>query len=756
MITLNLIALFFVAVILTSLCKNRRLKAVVAAIFGVFTCMQLVSLYVGGSFCDYKFFVHFNFRDFWWGATNAFKFEIWLLPVALFGISAGIFFLSKLWFLQNAKPFIFIKCGVLIFFLLVLVAAKNGIVDNLRKVYIMYAMPELDNFDDIYKSIIKVETSATSSVNVTKKEELQASSEGKNIVVISLESFNRAYFLDKNQQLVPKLRELKQQWNFYPMYEHWSSGWTAASLYTTLTGLPTIFPGHGNSFFQSTKKSKLVSLIDVLEKAGYETHFLSDNAEFAGTKDLLTTFGTRYIWYGTLNGKYPEGMKDVELFAEAKSILQDAARTKPVMIYLPTIATHNPGFPDARLFSTIAQKETDLETAAYQTDYLVGDFVNFLKQQGFLENTIVYIFPDHPYMGRAAILNTSEKAGLWFLTNAAAEDLSIDTTNFYQIDLPRNILSGAKVKHNAVFLSDFIKGNKSEFIDENSNMLSALNAAHIEREKVLGNKFEAAFFIGKYAIGLIDDEVLFVDKIDTLLKYERCIFLSDELRVEHSALFEKGYMDSVCLSYSWCIRVGVKKNMLDVAWEKKYGSKKTLPLTAHLKMNHAGIKKTLAAISTEASITRAEEFPNDSLLLDYLPKILQDVSKVIAITCFDEASMHFAQLNPILKQVGLKESLAGCYRYSYVSVFSKSKVYFEKVGSREAAIHKKIAVGGVSFCLSSGGFDSPACAIAINGENYAACARGLNFVIFNTQTNQVEDAFNVDFYGDGTLKINRF
>jgi len=85
MITLNLLALILTAVAVASFCRNWWLKATVSTLFGVFLCMQLASLYVGGAFCDYKFFAHFNLRDFWWGATSFYKVETIVLPLIRYG-----------------------------------------------------------------------------------------------------------------------------------------------------------------------------------------------------------------------------------------------------------------------------------------------------------------------------------------------------------------------------------------------------------------------------------------------------------------------------------------------------------------------------------------------------------------------------------------------------------------------------------------------------------------------------------------------
>jgi hypothetical protein len=104
-------------------------------------------------------------------------------------------------------------------------------------------------------------------------------------------------------------------------------------------------------------------------------YHLSEDADFAGTKDLLKTFGVQHILDGTLNGKYPERMQDLDLYAEAKNIIQTSSKTKPIMIFISTIATHFPkGRYEPRLSNVVKQGKSDLETAATQADYLVGDF----------------------------------------------------------------------------------------------------------------------------------------------------------------------------------------------------------------------------------------------------------------------------------------------------------------------------------------------------------------------------------------------
>ena len=753
MITLNLLSLFLIAVILASFCKNGWVKAAVSLLFSVFVCMQIASLYAGNSFCDYKFFVHFNLRDIWWGATGIYKVEVILLPIVFIGVFAGLFFMSKLRFISNKRTWIFIKSGVCGLSLLFLFLTKNGIVDGLKESYFLLSASTTGSFEDAVKNVEIAIQKQDKKFVFTKKEDLVASSEGKNIIIISLESLERAFLHDKNKHLTPNLRKLRQEWSYYEMSQNSGSSWTSGSLYTVFTGLPGYFIGHGNSYFQSSQKSKLTNLADVLGKAGYEMYHLSAYATFSGTKDLLQSLGVQHILDETLDGKYSDLMQDVDLFTEAKNIIQTSSPEKPVMIFISTLATHCPnGNPDSRLFSVVKQGKSDLETAALQTDYLVNDFIDFLKQNNYLENTIVYIFPDHLFMGESNLLKTKQERNLWFLTNAKPQDLHIDTTNFYQVDIPRNILSGAKVKHNATFLSDGIKQDKNEFIGENRNLLLTLNTLSLERENILGS-FEVR--LRKDSVTCtFGDSVLFTKPADSLTKYEQVIFLTNEMRIQSlSGTFDTTLWDNY---YDLYIKIGVQNKKLNVEWGRDDVLKKTFPPATKLKMSPATINETLDEIYPNyAEVKRAEEFPKDSVLIDYLQKTLQSPSKVVIISCLDDGSTYFSKLSPILEQVGLKETLTGCFRCSYAAVFSKSKVYFEKKGQRETIIRKKLNVGNVSLCLSSGGFENQTSDIIINGENYSYTSRGLNFVIFNTQTKCVEDAFNVDFYEDEHLRINR-
>ena len=123
-------------------------------------------------------------------------------------------------------------------------------------------------------------------------------------------------------------------------------------------------------------------------------------------------------------------------------------------------------------------------------DYIVGDFINFLDKEGVLENTVVYIYPDHLKMGSPSIFKGTGERGLYLITNASGEDLEIDSaTEIYQIDLPEITLKGAGIAHNAKFFTDYIKGDKIDFINNNLNKIVALNTSGLRILRETENGF---------------------------------------------------------------------------------------------------------------------------------------------------------------------------------------------------------------------------------------------------------------------------
>jgi len=106
-------------------------------------------------------------------------------------------------------------------------------------------------------------------------------------------------------------------------------------------------------------------------------------------------------------------------------------------------------------------------------DYLIGDFIDYLKTLKILENTIFIIVPDHRMMGSGEHIDKIKKINrdrdLFLVTNA-----SIKTENVKQTLLPRLIIDAAEINSNARFLSDYDENdiNKINIAQLNKTIIS--------------------------------------------------------------------------------------------------------------------------------------------------------------------------------------------------------------------------------------------------------------------------------------------
>ena len=135
----------------------------------------------------------------------------------------------------------------------------------------------------------------------------------------------------------------------------------------------------------------------------------------------------------------------------------------------------------------VPNRENNLEFSISAVDYLINNFIDYLKQENILDNTAIFIFPDHLLMGNTGPtvkkLRESERR-LYLITNISEDQLPKKTHSvLYQIDLPKMILNGASIKTNAKFLTDFIKSDDViTYLNTNKIKLTTLNTASVTKK----------------------------------------------------------------------------------------------------------------------------------------------------------------------------------------------------------------------------------------------------------------------------------
>ena len=146
---------------------------------------------------------------------------------------------------------------------------------------------------------------------------------GNNIIVISMESIEKAFLNSEYASLTPNLNKLKEKWNYLDIEQNPGSGWTSGSLYTYLTGFPAFFGVHGNEIFQTAYSSNISSITHVLKKANYTTCYMNGNTDHSGVKEMLNVFQYDEIidYKNAKKTGYESeyGLRDKDLFNIAKN-----------------------------------------------------------------------------------------------------------------------------------------------------------------------------------------------------------------------------------------------------------------------------------------------------------------------------------------------------------------------------------------------------------------------------------------------------
>ncbi len=483
-VLVNLIVFVLIVSFCSSFIKKKLLKYVLSIGAALFVNLQMLSIYISGSFVDYKFYTHSNFDDILIFAS-LFKWHIILSFFIILLFVYLFFFLEKKLQLLTVRMRL-ISGAILLIGGASLMSFKGGIIDESYRLFSI--LNTSDNTALFEESLQKL------NIHNYVQPDKTTSTKGKNIIVISLESFEKGFLNDKFSHLTPNLRALQKEWSYFDMSQNSGSEWTSGSLYTSLTGFPAFFNTLSNQTFQNSYGTKINSVSNVLKKSNYETTYLIGNSDFSGTEDMLTTYGfDKVIDYKDLNGKYDvfdvndlsdNNIHDKDLFEEAKEIVQQYQGSEDrYALFISTISTHFPdGIFDKRMQQHITEKASKLEFMVAAVDYMIGDFVQFLKNEKLLENTIVYIFPDHLKMGSDAIFEGTGERGLFVISNANKEDIGFaNNEEILQIDLPKILLNGSNVKNNAKFLTDYIEGDKNKFISTHLNDITSVNVTGLQK-----------------------------------------------------------------------------------------------------------------------------------------------------------------------------------------------------------------------------------------------------------------------------------
>lgn len=188
-------------------------------------------------------------------------------------------------------------------------------------------------------------------------------------------------------------------------------GWTVAGMVAQFSGLPLKLYKYEGGMGADNSMGKyeqflpgVTALGDILEDEGYKNYYmLGSAAKFGGQDTLMRQHGNYTIWDHTAARRekfIPNdyfvwwGMEDKKLFDYAKEKLTEISKNpEPFNFYCITIDTHNGGGYVCPLCRNEHPEQYGNVWSCSSRQ--VNEFVEWLKEQPFYENTTVIITGDH-------------------------------------------------------------------------------------------------------------------------------------------------------------------------------------------------------------------------------------------------------------------------------------------------------------------------------------------------------------------------
>ncbi len=282
---------------------------------------------------------------------------------------------------------------------------------------ISHGVKEFD-LKQLYYAYYKTSTIFEDEYVNAKTAELTFPEKPRNLIHIYAESLENS-FLSKafggnvDVNLMPELTELSYEGYIFSDTENKFGGpqepmgtqWSIASMVNQTTGLPMKMPNAPNDYgSEGNFLPGAWSLMDILTEQGYEqTVMFGADGNFGGLKYYFMSHGNTTVFdlgYARRNGLVPEdykvwwGYEDDKLYEFAKDELTRMYETgKPFNFMMETADTHRPGGYIGE--NTPTPYESSYANAvAYSTAQIV-EFVRWIEEQPFYENTTIVIIGDH-------------------------------------------------------------------------------------------------------------------------------------------------------------------------------------------------------------------------------------------------------------------------------------------------------------------------------------------------------------------------
>lgn len=250
-----------------------------------------------------------------------------------------------------------------------------------------------------------------------EEEKIIFSEKKNNLIYIYLESMESSYTSKENggmyeHDYIKELRKIAEEnINFSNTdklggaVQLTGTGWTIAGLVSQTSGLPLKISIDQNSYGKYDKfLPGVTSIGEILQQNGYQNYFLlGSEAEFGGRSNYFLQHGNYKIWdlkSAIEQGKMKEedrvwwGYDDEDLFKYAKEqLLEISQNEQPFNYTMLTVDTH---FADGYICPKCENKyDVQYANVISCSSKQVAEFVRWVQEQEFYENTTIVISGDH-------------------------------------------------------------------------------------------------------------------------------------------------------------------------------------------------------------------------------------------------------------------------------------------------------------------------------------------------------------------------
>ena len=532
--------------------------------------------------------------------------------------------------------------------------------------------------------------------------------------------------------------------------------WTMGAMFGMTSGLPLkVSLGNNQMSSQNSFFPDIRTMGDILAEEGYkQTLLIGSDAAFAGRKLYFTGHGGFRIQdynYARDNGLIPQGYKvwwgfeDERLFSQAReTLLELAAGDEPFNLTMLTVDTH---FPNGYVCDLCRE---DFENNQYANVFAcssrqTAEFIDWIRQQDFYENTTIVISGDHPTMDKHFCEDVDKdyvrKTYTCYINADAEADPAMGRRTYSTLDnFPTTLAAlGAKIEGERLGLGTNLFSSVPTLCEEYGyqEVRTELKRKSVFLQKLEKVDLSALLHLAGATIRCrnYDPET---EELEILLKHIHGLkgsFVSADAVLTDSEGHVLAEASSDTLQGTNRCEITVKAPPEAVI----YGRLNVYVTDSETGRHAISENMTCPVLSTGGDF---EEYLKALLFL----REYGDYSILISVK--DDVSVNFTpEMKELMGQLGLSADLSDSFRNSYIAVLTGDSVYEKESGDR--ITYSGTLPGGKKYTIMSSGYNAesgPASSIVIDGDEFSTNSRGFNVVVYDDEAKATISSLNYDLY----------